>query len=146
MIRRLEVSEISSIQVLLEEIWPPTLASWSEQELHDILNAGVSYGLWEQGLSAVLLMQNRSENLFEIFFIGVSQKAQGKGLAQKILREFILLHNPYEIWLEAAARNQKAIHFYTQFGFKKVGVRPAYYQHSGVSEDALLFTWVRSNS
>lgn len=65
---------------------------------------------------------------------------RGRGVASALLQSFVelaLSRRLVFLTLEVRAGNSGAIRLYEKFGFRQVGVRPKYYEHT---EDALLMT------
>ena len=73
----------------------------------------------------------------QIIKIGIMKKYQHLGFGTELLKEMIMdakKEKCENIALEVRASNDKAISFYKKQGFKKISVRPNYYQQP--SEDA----------
>ncbi|WEG72793.1 ribosomal protein S18-alanine N-acetyltransferase [Vagococcus intermedius] len=75
----------------------------------------------------------------EIYNVAVLPDWQGKGLANKLLKECLAtlkLVGVRTVFLEVRVGNQAAIKLYRQNNFEKVGLRKKYYHHP--LEDALV--------
>lgn len=74
----------------------------------------------------------------EIFMIVVDSQLQGRGLGG-LLMDFALgvmkERKVKEVYLDVSVKNQRAIDFYSRYGFETVSIRKEYY-HSG--DDAFL--------
>lgn len=74
----------------------------------------------------------------EIFMIVVDSQLQGRGLG-RLLMDFALgvmkERKVKEVYLDVSVKNQRAIDFYSRYGFETVSIRKEYY-HSG--DDAFL--------
>jgi len=82
----------------------------------------------------------------ELLDIGVAAAHQRQGWGKKILLAVQALANDHEkqnLLLEVRASNAAAIALYQGVGFKKIGLRRAYYPVDGAREDAILMglTW-----
>lgn len=63
-----------------------------------------------------------------------------RGIARALLTQALdqgRTHNVSVVWLEVRPSNDAALALYQAFGFKKVGLRPRYYNDNG--EDALIY-------
>ncbi len=66
----------------------------------------------------------------ELLTIAIHPDAQGKGNGRKLLQQFIestSQNNIFDIFLEVAETNIRAINFYKSAGFENTGRRMAYY-------------------
>ena len=73
----------------------------------------------------------------------VAKAFRGRGIAQRMLRELLLLAKERgigDITLEVRAGNEPAIHIYEKLGFVSEGIRPGFYEKP--VEDALIM-WRR---
>jgi len=73
----------------------------------------------------------------EIIEIGIMKSCQRKNYGSKIVNKIKKLDNIRKIFLEVSAENTQAINFYLKNGFKKIGVRKAYYKGDKQRTDAL---------
>ena len=67
----------------------------------------------------------------ELLTLGVYSYEQGKGYGYALLIDFIAsvtAEGGKSIFLEVAENNAPALHLYKKVGFKRVGIRPAYYE------------------
>ena len=73
----------------------------------------------------------------EIIEIGIMKSCQRKNYGSKIINKIKKLNDIRKIFLEVSAENTQAINFYLKNGFKKIGVRKAYYKGDKQRTDAL---------
>lgn len=67
----------------------------------------------------------------ELLYIAVIEEAQNKKIGSKLLEYMIdncKLKNIQNITLEVSVENKKAISLYEKYDFKKIAIRPNYYQ------------------
>ena len=89
-----------------------------------------------------------NEEIAEIISIGVKKTYQQKGHGKYLINNIIKNNeNISKINLEVSINNQKAISFYEELGFCKIGVRKNYYLirsglHKGKKIDALIYALV----
>ena len=76
--------------------------------------------------------------------ITVAPEHQGQGHALRLLQELCALCRDCkagQLWLEVRVSNERARHVYERFGFRRVGLRRAYYPAAaGQREDALVMS------
>ena len=73
----------------------------------------------------------------EIIKIGIIKSCQKKNYGSLIINEIKKLKDIKKIFLEASMGNTQAINFYLKNGFKKIGIRKAYYKVNKQKIDAL---------
>ena len=73
----------------------------------------------------------------EIIQIGIMKSCQRKNYGSLVIKEIKNLNYIRKIFLEVSAENTKAINFYLKNGFKKIGIRRAYYKDNNKRTDAL---------
>ncbi len=73
----------------------------------------------------------------EIIKIGIIKSCQKKNYGSLIINEIKKLKDIKKIFLEASMENTQAINFYLKNGFKKIGIRKAYYKVNKQKIDAL---------
>ena len=73
----------------------------------------------------------------EIIQIGIMKSCQRKNYGSLIVKEIKKLNDIRKIFLEVSAENTQAINFYLKNGFKKIGIRKAYYKVNKQRIDAL---------
>ena len=73
----------------------------------------------------------------EIIQIGIKKACQRKNYGSSIINKIKKLNNIRKIFLEVSVENTKAINFYLKNGFKKIGIRKAYYKRNKKKVDAL---------
>ena len=73
----------------------------------------------------------------EIIQIGIMKACQRKNYGSLIVNKIKKLKNIRKIFLEVSMENTKAINFYLKNGFKKIGIRKAYYKVNNQRIDAL---------
>ncbi len=77
------------------------------------------------------LGQHLDDEQTELLTLAVLSHEQGKGRGYDLLNEFIAgvkKQGRKSIFLEVAKNNAPALHLYKKAGFKRVGLRPAYYK------------------
>ena len=77
----------------------------------------------------------------EIIQIGIMKSCQRKNYGSLIVKEIKKLNGIRKIFLEVSAENTQAINFYLKNGFKKIGIRKAYYKDNKKRTDALRFSF-----
>ena len=73
----------------------------------------------------------------EIIKIGIMKSCQRKNYGSLIINKIKKLNDIRKIFLEVSFENTQAINFYLKNGFKKIGVRKAYYKVNKQRIDAL---------
>ena len=73
----------------------------------------------------------------EIIQIGIMKSFQRKNYGSLIVNKIKKLKDIKKIFLEVSVENTQAINFYLKNGFKKIGIRKAYYKVNNQRIDAL---------
>ena len=73
----------------------------------------------------------------EIVQIGIIKSCQRKNYGSLIINKLKKLNDVEKIFLEVSVINTQAINFYLKNGFKKIGMRKAYYNRNKQRIDAL---------
>ena len=73
----------------------------------------------------------------EIIQIGIMKLCQRKNYGSLIVNKIKKLRDIRKIFLEVSVENTQAINFYLKNGFKKIGIRKAYYKVNKHRIDAL---------
>ena len=73
----------------------------------------------------------------EIIQIGIMKLCQRKNYGSLIVNKIKKLKDIRKIFLEVSVENTQAINFYLKNGFKKIGIRKAYYKVNKQRIDAL---------
>ena len=73
----------------------------------------------------------------EIIQIGIMKSCQRKNYGSLIVNKIKKLKDIRKIFLEVSVENTQAINFYLKNGFKKIGIRKAYYKVNNQRIDAL---------
>ena len=73
----------------------------------------------------------------EIIKIGIMKSCQRKNYGSLIVNKIKKLKDIKKIFLEVSVENTQAINFYLKNGFKKIGIRKAYYKGNRKRADAL---------
>ena len=76
-------------------------------------------------------------NEIEIIQIGIIKACQRKNYGSLIINKIKKLKDIGKIFLEVSVENTPAINFYLKNGFKKIGIRKAYYKVKEQRKDAL---------
>ena len=79
----------------------------------------------------------RVKDEIEIIKIGIMKSCQRKNYGSLIINKIKKLNNIKKIFLEVSIENTQAINFYLKNGFKKIGIRKAYYKENNKKIDAL---------
>ena len=79
----------------------------------------------------------RVKDEIEIIKIGIMKSCQRKNYGSLIINKIKKLNNLRKIFLEVSIENTQAINFYLKNGFKKIGIRKAYYRVNKQRIDAL---------
>ena len=79
----------------------------------------------------------RVKDEIEIIKIGIMKSCQRKNYGSLIINKIKKLNNIKKIFLEVSFENTQAINFYLKNGFKKIGIRKAYYRVNKQRIDAL---------
>jgi ribosomal-protein-alanine N-acetyltransferase len=106
---------------------------WSADDFRDLKNSGCEIIMSENGFVVYRIVMDE----MEIITIGVAPETRRGGIASAmigIIEKEALAKGVKKIFLEVASTNIPAQKLYEQSGFKRVGVRPKYYD--GV--DAIL--------
>jgi len=77
------------------------------------------------------------KNEIEIIQIGIMKSCQRKKYGSLIINKIKKLKDLRNIFLEVSVENTQAINFYLKNGFKKIGIRKAYYKVNNQKIDAL---------
>ena len=77
------------------------------------------------------------KNEIEIIQMGIMKSCQRKKHGSLILNKIKKLKDIRKIFLEVSVENTQAINFYLKNGFKKIGIRKAYYKVNNQRIDAL---------
>ncbi len=73
----------------------------------------------------------------EIIQIGIIKSCQRKNYGSSLIKKIKKLNDIRKIFLEVSVENSQAINFYLKNGFKKIGIRKAYYKGNKQRIDAL---------
>ena len=73
----------------------------------------------------------------EIIQIGIIKSCQRKNYGSLIVKKIKKIKDIRKIFLEVSVENTQAINFYLKNGFKKIGIRKAYYKANKQRIDAL---------
>ena len=77
----------------------------------------------------------------EIIQFGIMKPCQRKNYGSLILNKIKKLKDIRKIFLEVSIENTQAINFYLKNGFKKIGIRKAYYKVNKQRIDALRLSF-----
>ena len=83
----------------------------------------------------------RVKDEIEIIKIGIMKSYQRKNYGSLIINKIKKLNNIRKIFLEVSIENTQAINFYLKNGFKKIGIRKAYYRGYKKRTDALRLSF-----
>ena len=105
--------------------------SWREDEFEDLLDGEGIYGFLAEGsdpLGVILCRVAAGE--MEVLTLGVTPDARRRGVARALLAAALPVARDLgaeAVFLEVAVDNDAAIALYEQLGFRKAGLRKAYY-------------------
>ena len=124
---------------ILREAKEATL--WTETDLQLLreLSGGVAYVSVSGGRVSGVVIGRMAADEAEILNLAVRQEERRKGTGKKLVQRLLSEYGGKEVsrvFLEVRESNSGAIAFYESLGFRKVGMRPGYYQ--GPKEDALV--------
>lgn len=142
-LRAMRSSDVPAVLVIERQAYE---LPWTEGNFIDSLAAGYSALVLQAADGAVLgyclAMQGFGE--VHLLNIAVDPACQGRGLARRMLAALAQLCRERkcpQLWLEVRVSNQRAREVYLQYGFREVGLRPAYYPVlQGAREDAVLMS------
>ena len=83
----------------------------------------------------------RVKDEIEIIKIGIMKSCQRKNYGSLIINKIKKLNDIRKIFLEVSFENTQAINFYLKNGFKKIGIRKAYYKGNKTKIDALRLSF-----
>lgn len=113
---------------------------WNSEHFRNEIYSSYSWPLvavGENGVIGYLCLMSLFEEA-QILNIAVTPYLRGKGIARQLLESAFVLaleKGAEVIALEVRASNSSAITLYERLGFKRVGIRARYYEHT---EDAVL--------
>ncbi|MGH8428919.1 MAG: ribosomal protein S18-alanine N-acetyltransferase [Solimonas sp.] len=116
---------------------------WTDGIFQDCLRVGYSSWVVTNTLGEVLAYALMSMAVGEAHVLNlcVSPDQQRQGLAQFLMKHLLMVAraaNVTLVLLEVRVSNKPAQKLYDQFGFKRLGLRKAYYPAAGGREDALV--------
>ena len=122
--------------------WP-----WSEGNIKDSIEKGqccqTLRGLSGELLGYYIAMPGAGE--VHLLNITVAPAYQKQGWARVMLddlHDWARAQKAQWVWLEVRISNERAIRIYEQYGFRKIGVRKAYYPLDGLQrEDAIVMNY-----
>jgi ribosomal-protein-alanine N-acetyltransferase len=133
-LKDIDAKELAQLSRLEEENF---VTPWSIKELRSVFQSGlyslVGLFLDEEMVAYYILVD--SFDVYELARIAVSKKYRGHGYS-KLLMEDMLEKSEKNIFLEVREGNVVAVSLYSNFGFRIVGKRKAYYSDTG--EDAIV--------
>jgi [ribosomal protein S18]-alanine N-acetyltransferase len=103
--------------------------NWSFKDFNDLINAGshVFYCIYDSIIVGFTIVRF-DKDFSEIITIAIESSYQKKQIGKSLLN-FTINRPEFKghLMLEVAISNINAIHFYKDFGFKKIGQRKNYY-------------------
>jgi ribosomal-protein-alanine N-acetyltransferase len=126
---RATAAECEAMAAVHAEAFP---ASWREDEFEDLLEGEGIYGFLAADEAAPLgvILCRVAGGEMEVLTIGVAPAARRKGVARALLAAALPPARELqaaEVFLEVAVDNDPAIALYDGLGFRKAGLRKAYY-------------------
>jgi len=107
-------------------------APWREDEFEDLLEGEGIYGFLAAGEASPIgvILCRVAAGEMEVLTIGVAAAARRKGVARALLAAALppaRERGASEVFLEVAVDNDSAIALYEGLGYRKTGLRKAYY-------------------
>lgn len=110
---------------------------WPMNHIQDEFAHSECWGLVHEGiLKAACFIADRLD-VIEVIMLAVGADFRRGGFGKTLLNQIFETYHGKEVWLEVHRDNLTAIQFYLHLGFKKVGLRPAYYRDGA---DAILMS------
>ena len=132
--RAMETRDIDSVYAIeIENFTDP----WTIQTFEESISQIDTYVLEDTEIVSYFVGQGVIDE-YSIYNIAVKSTHQRKGIATHFLKMLIEKHNKTftKYFLECRKTNDKAINFYTKFGFQPIYTRKEYYHNP--TEDALI--------
>ena len=141
-VRRLREEDVEPLSVIESSSFS---MPWSARDFADLLEKPYCFYLVAEADDRVVGCCGFTDLCGEgsIDNVVVAEEYRGRGIAQRMLRELLVLGEKQGICdftLEVRVSNSAAIHVYEKLGFASEGVRPGYYGRP--AEDALIM-WRR---
>jgi ribosomal-protein-alanine acetyltransferase len=137
-IRSADLSDIRAALNIAQQA--PTSSQWTANQYHTLIAHGVMLvAERENKICGFIAAQSRVGN-WEIENVVVEKEYLRQGIASQLLSEIMKrasLANASEVILEVRESNHAARSLYEKMGFRRQGVRPAYYRNP--SEAAILY-------
>jgi len=117
---------------------------WTDGIFKDCLKVG--YPAWVIKIETVIVgyvVLSVGAGEAHILNICIASNQRRKGLASAVLKRIIELmidENYRSLFLEVRLSNTAAARLYENLGFKKIGLRKAYYKNGKQREDAITYT------
>ena len=126
---RATAAECEAMAAVHAEAFP---ASWREDEFEDLLEGQGIYGFLATGKGSPLgvILCRVAAGEMEVLTIGVARDARRRGVARALLAAAVppaRALEAVEAFLEVAVDNEAAIALYEGLGFRRSGLRKAYY-------------------
>ena len=138
---RATAAECEAMAAVHAEAFP---ASWREDEFEDLLEGEGIYGFLAASAASplgVILCRVAAAEM-EVLTIGVASTARRRGVARALLAAALPPARELgaaEVFLEVAVDNAPAIALYEGLGFRRAGLRKAYYNRGAAGfMDALV--------
>jgi len=141
-IRSLELCDLDTLATVHKACFHKK--AWSKEKLKGTLvqPSTRAYAYWkDERLAAFLLIQDMNLES-EILSIGTHPDFENKGIAKKLIRNFIETWGEGTLFLEVASDNKKAIALYESLGFSLFSWRRGYYVRENGSADALNYRYI----
>ena len=112
--------------------------SESIEEFENYLNED-TIKIWKISIQKIIgfVIFYHVKDEIEIIQIGIIKSCQRKNYGSLIVNKIKKLKDIRKIFLEVSVENTKAINFYLKNGFKKIGIRKAYYKVNKKRIDAI---------
>ena len=134
-IEQVKKGDLSKLIEIDEDIfkYPASIKDFEKYFIEDTIK------IWkistQEIIGFVIFYHIRDE--IEIIQIGIMKSCQRKNYGSLIVNKLKKLKDIRKIFLEVSVENTPAINFYLKNGFKKIGIRKAYYKVKEQRKDAL---------
>jgi [ribosomal protein S18]-alanine N-acetyltransferase len=138
----MRADDLAQVMMIEREayLWP-----WSEGNIRDSINQGYCCQILRSGddlLGYFVAMLGVQE--VHLLNITVAPEHQRQGWARVMLdalHEWAHTQGAQWVWLEVRVSNERALAIYEHYGFRRVGMRKAYYPLDGLQrEDAVVMS------
>jgi ribosomal protein S18 acetylase RimI-like enzyme len=122
--------DLDAVMALVSETFQQLFSPEMYIALHQAWPSGQLLMVGSGRLVGVLLSMKRTSVTARVLVMALREEDRGKGIGSRLLRAFLLRcgqEGISSVVLEVRRSNNRAIEFYTRFGFRVVGPLPGYY-------------------